>query len=127
MRSPRHADRQRLPGTSYNQQERICGKPAAQGRAPSRLRASTRTACSPCAAEHIRDRAAARGIASTSGTHADGTWIEFLDPDGIAIRVIHSPTLADSFFGVVFGTGAEPEFYDVPRLDLSGPDQAATH
>jgi len=78
-------------------------------------------AASPEAAERIRERATAMGISSTSGTHADGTWIEFLDPDGIAIRVVHSPTLADSFFGVVFGPSGEPEFYDTPRLELRPP------
>ncbi len=78
-------------------------------------------ATSPEAAERIRDRATALGIGSTSGTHADGTWIEFLDPDGIAIRVVHSTTLADSFFGVVFGPDGEPEFYDSPRVQLPPP------
>ena len=79
-------------------------------------------ATSPGAAERIRARGTALGIGSTSGTHADGTWIEFLDPDGIAIRVVHSTTLADSFFGVVFGPDGEPEFYDSPRLELPPPE-----
>ncbi len=70
-------------------------------------------------------RATALGIGSTSGTHADGTWIEFLDPDGIAIRVVHSTTLADSFFGVVFGPDGEPEFYDSPRVQLPPPVTSA--
>ncbi len=78
-------------------------------------------ASSPEAAERIRERATALDIPSTSGTHADGTWVEFLDPDGIAIRVVHSPTLAESFFGVVFSPTGEPEFYDTPRLDLPAP------
>jgi catechol 2,3-dioxygenase-like lactoylglutathione lyase family enzyme len=78
-------------------------------------------ATSPAAAEEIRDRASALGIPSTSGTHADGTWIEFLDPDGIAIRVLHTPTLATTFFGVVFGPQGDPEFYDAPRLDATRP------
>jgi catechol 2,3-dioxygenase-like lactoylglutathione lyase family enzyme len=76
-------------------------------------------ATSPAAAERIRDRATALGIPSTSGTHADGTWIEFLDPDGIAIRVVHTPTLATSFFGVVFGPKGDPQFYHAPRLDMT--------
>jgi catechol 2,3-dioxygenase-like lactoylglutathione lyase family enzyme len=70
------------------------------------------------AAVRLRERADARGIPSTSGVHADGTWIEFLDPDGIAIRVVHSLTAAESFFGVVFGPSGEPTFYDAPRLLL---------
>ena len=73
---------------------------------------------SPEAAGRIRDRATAMGVPSTAGTHADGTWIEFLDPDGIALRVVHSPTLSDSFFGVVFPAEGEPSFYDEPRLAL---------
>ena len=75
-------------------------------------------AVSPEAADQVRERATALGVPSTSGTHADGTWIEFLDPDGIAIRVLHSPTLAEGFFGVIFGPGGEPELYDTPRLDI---------
>ena len=78
-------------------------------------------ATSPEAAERVRDRATAMGVPSTSGTHADGTWIEFLDPDGIAIRVVHSPTIATSFFGVVFPEEGQPEFYDAPRLELPPP------
>jgi catechol 2,3-dioxygenase-like lactoylglutathione lyase family enzyme len=73
---------------------------------------------SPESAERIRGRATALGIGSTSGTHADGAWIEFLDPDGIALRVVHSATATESFFGVAFGENSEPEFYDSPRLDL---------
>jgi catechol 2,3-dioxygenase-like lactoylglutathione lyase family enzyme len=73
---------------------------------------------SPEAAEQIRERATALGIGSSSGTHADGTWIEFLDPDGIALRVVHSATAAESFLGVVFGDDGQPEFYTTPRLDL---------
>lgn len=74
---------------------------------------------SPEAAERIRDRATERGIPSTSGTHADGTWIEFLDPDGIAIRVVHSLTATESFLGVVFAADGTQTFYDAPRLDLA--------
>ena len=71
------------------------------------------------AAERIRARATALGIPSTSGTHADGTWIEFLDPDGIAIRLVHTLTATESFLGVVFGEDGAQEFYDAPRLDLA--------
>ena len=73
---------------------------------------------SPEAAERIRERATERGIASTSGTHADGTWIEFLDPDGIAIRVVHSLTASESFLGVTFAADGTQTFYEAPRLDL---------
>jgi catechol 2,3-dioxygenase-like lactoylglutathione lyase family enzyme len=73
---------------------------------------------SPDAAERLRARATALGIPSTSGAHADGTWIEFLDPDGIAIRVVHSTTATDTFFGVAFGANGEPTFYNTPRLTL---------
>jgi catechol 2,3-dioxygenase-like lactoylglutathione lyase family enzyme len=74
---------------------------------------------SPEAAQRIVERAAERGIPSTSGTHADGTWIEFLDPDGIAIRVVHSLTATESFLGVTFAADGTQAFYDEPRLDLS--------
>ena len=74
---------------------------------------------SPEAAERIRGRATERGLASTSGTHADGTWIEFLDPDGIAIRVVHSLTASESVLGVTFAADGTQTFYDAPRLDLS--------
>ena len=70
------------------------------------------------AAERIRERARARGVPSTSGTHADGTWIEFLDPDGIALRVVHTVTATESFLGVVFGPDGSQDFYDAPRLDV---------
>jgi len=72
------------------------------------------------AAERIRDRATSLGVPSTSGTHADGTWIEFLDPDGIAIRLVHTVTATQSFLGVVFTADGRQEFYDAPRLDLAG-------
>jgi catechol 2,3-dioxygenase-like lactoylglutathione lyase family enzyme len=70
------------------------------------------------AAERIRERARARGIPSTSGTHADGTWIEFLDPDGVALRVVHTPTATESFLGVAFSADGTQRFYDQPRLDV---------
>jgi hypothetical protein len=37
------------------------------------------------AAERVAERATRLGVPWTSGTHADGAWIEFLDPDGIAL------------------------------------------
>jgi catechol 2,3-dioxygenase-like lactoylglutathione lyase family enzyme len=75
-------------------------------------------AAGPEAAERIRERARTRGVPSTSGTHADGTWIEFLDPDGIALRVVHTTTAAESFLGVVFSPDGTQHFYDHPRLDV---------
>ncbi len=69
------------------------------------------------AAQRLRDRAHARGINSTSGTHMDGTWIEFVDPDGIAVRIVHSATGPTTFMGVDFTAGAAA-FYDTPRLRL---------
>lgn len=73
---------------------------------------------SPEAADHIRRHASRLGISSSSGTHADGTWIEFLDPDGIALRVVHSPTPTESFLGVTFGPDGRQRFYHQPRLDV---------
>jgi catechol 2,3-dioxygenase-like lactoylglutathione lyase family enzyme len=69
-------------------------------------------------AERLRDRATARGISSTSGTHADGSWIEFIDPDGIAIRIVHSAAGPKTFLGVHF-TEDSATFYDTPRLGIS--------
>jgi hypothetical protein len=59
----------------------------------------------------MRARARARGIPLTGGTHADGTWLEFLDPDGIAVRVVHSAVGPHGFLGV-----GEDGFYETPRL-----------
>lgn len=73
-------------------------------------------AADPAAAERVRARAAARGIGSTSGTHADGTWIEFVDPDGIAVRVVHSAAGPREFVGVRFTDDGGFAFYDTPRL-----------
>jgi catechol 2,3-dioxygenase-like lactoylglutathione lyase family enzyme len=69
-------------------------------------------------AERLRDRATARGISSTSGTHADGSWIEFIDPDGIAIRIVHSAVGPKRFLGIHF-TEDSATFYDTPRLGIS--------
>jgi catechol 2,3-dioxygenase-like lactoylglutathione lyase family enzyme len=74
---------------------------------------------SPEAAEGIRQRASRLGIPSTSGTHADGTWIEFLDPDGIALRVVHTATPTETFLGVTFGPDGEQSFYGEPQLDVT--------
>ena len=70
------------------------------------------------AAQRLRDRARARGINSTSGTHMDGTWIEFVDPDGIAVRIVHSTTGPTTFMGVDFTAQGAAAFYDTPRLTL---------
>lgn len=69
-------------------------------------------------AQRLRDRARARGINSTSGTHMDGTWIEFVDPDGIAVRIIHSASGPTTFMGVDFTAEGAAAFYDTPRLRL---------
>jgi hypothetical protein len=61
--------------------------------------------------------AAALGIPVTGGTHADGTRLEFLDPDGIALRVVHSAAGRRCFLGV-----SEDGYYDTPRLALSDVD-----
>jgi catechol 2,3-dioxygenase-like lactoylglutathione lyase family enzyme len=73
-------------------------------------------AADPAAAERVRARAAARGIGSTSGTHADGSWIEFVDPDGIAVRVVHSASGPRDFLGVRFTDDGGVAFYDTPQL-----------
>ena len=73
----------------------------------------------PEAAESVREQATRLGVPSTSGTHADGTWIEFLDPDGIALRIVHTPTPTESFLGVTFGPNGQQGFYDEPKLDVS--------
>jgi catechol 2,3-dioxygenase-like lactoylglutathione lyase family enzyme len=74
---------------------------------------------SPQAAERVRARAAARGLRSTSGVHADGSWTEYVDPDGIAVRVVHSVTAPRGFLGVEFRSDGEPDFYEAPRLALA--------
>ena len=73
-------------------------------------------AANAAAAERIRARAAAQGIESTGGVHADGSWIEFLDPDGIAVRIVHSAAGPTTFLGVVFTADGSAAFYDTPRL-----------
>ena len=71
------------------------------------------------AAHRIQRRARARGIGSTSGEHADASWIEFLDPDGIALRVVYNAAGPQHFMGVAW-TDAGPTFYFSPTLDLAG-------
>jgi catechol 2,3-dioxygenase-like lactoylglutathione lyase family enzyme len=75
-------------------------------------------AADAAAAQRLRDRAHARGVNSTSGTHMDGTWIEFVDPDGIAVRIIHSATGPTAFMGVDFTAEGAAALYDTPRLRL---------
>jgi catechol 2,3-dioxygenase-like lactoylglutathione lyase family enzyme len=70
------------------------------------------------AAERIRARAEARGIPSTGGTHADGTWLEFLDPDGIALRVVHSAGGPEHFLGVRATADGGWGHYSEPLLTL---------
>jgi catechol 2,3-dioxygenase-like lactoylglutathione lyase family enzyme len=91
----------------------IAGGPDLRGEHPIIVEAADEAA-----AERIRARARSLGITSTGGTHADGTWLEFLDPDGIAVRVVHSPAGPRGFLGVD-PTG----FYDTPRLTLSDVDE----
>jgi catechol 2,3-dioxygenase-like lactoylglutathione lyase family enzyme len=68
------------------------------------------------AAHWLRDRAHARGIDSTSGSHMDGSWTEFVDPDGIAVRIVHSANGPTTFVGVHFTPDGAAAFYDTPRL-----------
>jgi catechol 2,3-dioxygenase-like lactoylglutathione lyase family enzyme len=72
------------------------------------------------AAERIRSRASALGIPHTSGTHADGTWTEFVDPDGICLRLVHDAAGPQRFIGVRY-TDSSTSFYEQPRLTL--PEQ----
>jgi catechol 2,3-dioxygenase-like lactoylglutathione lyase family enzyme len=88
----------------------IPGSPDLRGEHPIVLEA-----LDGAAAERLRAHAEALGIAVTGGTHADGTWLEFLDPDGIALRVLHSASGPAGFLGV-----DRDGFYDTPRLSLSG-------
>lgn len=73
------------------------------------------------AAQRVRARAEALGIPSTSGRHSDDEWIEFLDPDGIALRVIHGAAGPHSFLGVRSTPPDGWELYDTPRLTLPQP------
>jgi hypothetical protein len=62
------------------------------------------------AAERLRSRATALGIPWTSGTHADGTWTQFTDPDGICLRVVHDAAGPQTFLGVSFGRDGSTRF-----------------
>jgi catechol 2,3-dioxygenase-like lactoylglutathione lyase family enzyme len=70
------------------------------------------------AADRVRDRATVLGIPHTSGTHADGTWTEFTDPDGICLRIVHSAAGTEDFLGVRFTPDGGTTFYAEPRLAL---------
>jgi catechol 2,3-dioxygenase-like lactoylglutathione lyase family enzyme len=72
------------------------------------------------AADRVRARADALGIRWTEGRHADGSWTEFLDPDGIAVRMVHDAAGPTSFLGVRWTAADGVEFYEQPRL-LRGP------
>ncbi len=74
------------------------------------------------AANRVRTRAAALGVASTSGEHADGAWIEFIDPDGIALRVVYNASGPQHFIGVLSNDDGLA-FYETPRLQLPAPHQ----
>jgi catechol 2,3-dioxygenase-like lactoylglutathione lyase family enzyme len=73
------------------------------------------------ATERVCRRAEALGIRYTSGTHADGTWTEFVDPDGICLRLVHDAAAPETFMGVRWTASGEPEFYWSPRLSLPEP------
>jgi catechol 2,3-dioxygenase-like lactoylglutathione lyase family enzyme len=73
------------------------------------------------AATRVRDRADSLGIAWTAGRHADGSWTEFLDPDGIAVRMVHDAGGPREFLGVRWTGRDGPESYDRPRLELPAP------
>jgi catechol 2,3-dioxygenase-like lactoylglutathione lyase family enzyme len=70
------------------------------------------------AADRLRARAAELGIRCTTGRHADGSWTEFIDPDGICLRVVHDAAGPETFMGVRWSTGGGVQFYDAPRLTL---------
>jgi catechol 2,3-dioxygenase-like lactoylglutathione lyase family enzyme len=70
------------------------------------------------ATARVRARADRLGIGWTGGEHADGAWTEFLDPDGIALRLVHDARGPRSFLGVRFPAEGEPVFYPTPRLAL---------
>jgi catechol 2,3-dioxygenase-like lactoylglutathione lyase family enzyme len=77
------------------------------------------------AAERLRAHATALGVAWTSGTHADGTWTQFVDPDGMCLRIIHDAAGPQAFLGVHFGPGGATHFYETPRLVLAQPPISA--
>lgn len=73
------------------------------------------------AAARVRDRATRLGIPHTSGRHADGTWTEFVDPDGICLRILHDADGPQTFIGVHTTAAGEMSFYSSPRLVLTDP------
>ncbi len=73
------------------------------------------------AVERLRNRASALGIPHSTGSHVDGTWTEFVDPDGICLRVVHDADGPQTFLGVRWRAGEEPDLYDTPRLVLAPP------
>ncbi len=81
-------------------------------------------AADAAAAGRVRARADALGIAWSSGRHADGEWTEFLDPDGIALRVVHDAAGPHGFLGVRATPGGGTELYAEPRLALPAPRPA---
>ena len=76
-------------------------------------------AADAAAAARVKSRAAALGIQWTEGRHADGSWTEFLDPDGIAVRMVHDAAGPTSFLGVRWSSPQGAEFYEQPRLELA--------
>jgi catechol 2,3-dioxygenase-like lactoylglutathione lyase family enzyme len=70
------------------------------------------------AAERLRRRASALGVPHTRGTHVDGTWTEFVDPDGICLRILHDATGPQTFLGVRTTTAGALDPYSTPRLTL---------
>jgi catechol 2,3-dioxygenase-like lactoylglutathione lyase family enzyme len=75
-------------------------------------------AADAAAAARVRARADALGVSWTAGRHADGDWTEFLDPDGIAVRMVHDAAGPRSFLGVRWTEPGGAEFYERPRLTL---------
>lgn len=78
-------------------------------------------AADAAAAGRVRARAEALGIPVTGGRHADGSWMEFLDPDGIALRVVYDAAGPRSFLGVRFGEDGRQDFYETPLLPMAPP------
>jgi catechol 2,3-dioxygenase-like lactoylglutathione lyase family enzyme len=70
------------------------------------------------AADRVRDRATSLGIPHTRGRHADGTWTEFVDPDGICLRLVHDAAGPETFLGVRTTLAGEIRLYNAPRLRL---------
>ena len=78
-------------------------------------------AADAAAAARVRARADALGVGWTSGRHADGEWTEFLDPDGIALRVVHDAAGPRDFLGVRGSPQDGFTLYREPRLTLPTP------